>query len=88
MNPFLMLFSLITVISVVISGALLLSRRKGNGRWRSQEHIQSFRIKACGRPLRSSIGCRADQRLGFNEHGTQSFHCRCNGNSADFFIPL
>ena len=41
MNPFFILFSLITVISVVISGALLLSRRKGNGRWRSQEHIQS-----------------------------------------------
>jgi hypothetical protein len=40
-NPFFILFSLITVISVVVSGALLLSRRKGNGRWRSQEHIQS-----------------------------------------------
>jgi hypothetical protein len=40
-NPFLILFSIITVISLVISGALLLSRRKGKGRWRSQEHIQS-----------------------------------------------
>jgi hypothetical protein len=30
---------MITVISVVISGALLLIRRKGGGRWRSQEHI-------------------------------------------------
>ena len=39
MNPFLILFSIITVISVVISGALLLIRRKGGGRWRSQEHI-------------------------------------------------
>ena len=41
MNPFLILFSLITLISVVISGSLLLIRRKGKGRWRSQEHIQS-----------------------------------------------
>ena len=41
MNPFLMLFSLITVISVVISGILLLIRRKSEGRWRRQEHIQS-----------------------------------------------
>jgi hypothetical protein len=40
-NPFLMLFSLITVISVVISGILLLIRRKSEGRWRHQEHIQS-----------------------------------------------
>jgi len=39
-NPFLILFSLITVISAVISGALLLMRRKGGGRWRRQEHIQ------------------------------------------------
>jgi hypothetical protein len=38
-NPFLILFSIITVISVVISGALVLIRRKGSGRWRSQEHI-------------------------------------------------
>ncbi|OGR23977.1 MAG: hypothetical protein A2139_01695 [Desulfobacca sp. RBG_16_60_12] len=41
MNPFIVLFSLITVISLVISGALLLVRRKGKGRWRGQEHIQS-----------------------------------------------
>ena len=41
MNPFLILFSLITLISVVISGALLLIRRKGGGRWRRQEHIHS-----------------------------------------------
>ena len=41
MNPFLILFSLITVVSVLISGALLLIRRKGGGRWRDQEHIQS-----------------------------------------------
>jgi len=34
-----MLFSLITVISVVISGALMLLRRGSKGRWRSQEHI-------------------------------------------------
>ena len=40
MNPFVILFSLITLISVVISGALLLIRRKGGGRWRDQEHIQ------------------------------------------------
>jgi hypothetical protein len=40
-NPFLILFSLITLISVLISGALLLIRRKGGGRWRDQEHIQS-----------------------------------------------
>jgi Protein of unknown function (DUF4239) len=40
-SPFLILFSMITVISVVISGALLLIRRKGGGRWRGQEHIQS-----------------------------------------------
>jgi len=39
-NPFVILFSLITLISVVISGALLLIRRKGGGRWRDQEHIQ------------------------------------------------
>jgi hypothetical protein len=38
-NPFLILFSIITVISVVISGALLLIRRKSEGRWRHQEHI-------------------------------------------------
>ena len=41
MNPFLILFSLITLISVLISGALLLIRRKGGGRWRRQEHIHS-----------------------------------------------
>jgi hypothetical protein len=40
-NPFFILFSLITVISVVISGALLLLRRKGGGRWRTQDHIHS-----------------------------------------------
>jgi hypothetical protein len=40
-NPFVILFSLITVASVLISGALLLMRRKGGGRWRGQEHIQS-----------------------------------------------
>ena len=37
MNPFLILFSLITVISVLISGALLLIRRKSGGRWRRQD---------------------------------------------------
>ena len=41
MNPFVILFSVITLISVLISGALLLIRRKGGGRWRSQEHIHS-----------------------------------------------
>ena len=41
MPPFLILFSLITVVSVLISGALLLVRRQGGGRWRDQEHIQS-----------------------------------------------
>jgi hypothetical protein len=40
-NPFVILFSLITLVSVGISGALLLLRRKGGGRWRDQEHIQS-----------------------------------------------
>jgi len=39
-KPFIVLFFLITVIGVVISGALLLMRRKGGGRWRDQEHIQ------------------------------------------------
>jgi hypothetical protein len=38
-NSFIALFSLITVISVVISGALLLIRRWGKGRWLGQEHI-------------------------------------------------
>ena len=38
-NPFVILFSLITLISVAISGALLLIRRKGKGRWRRQDHI-------------------------------------------------
>lgn len=41
MNPFVILFSVITLISVLISGALLLMRRKGGGRWRRQEHIHS-----------------------------------------------
>ena len=41
MNPFLILFSLITAISVVISVALLLIRRYSRGRWRCQEHIHS-----------------------------------------------
>jgi hypothetical protein len=41
LNPFLILFSVITVVSVLISGALLLLRRKVGGRWRDQEHIQS-----------------------------------------------
>jgi hypothetical protein len=40
-NPFFILFSIITVISVVISGALLLIRQRSTGNWRSQEHIQS-----------------------------------------------
>jgi len=40
MKAFIVLFSLIMVICVGISGALLLMRRKGGGRWRSQEHIQ------------------------------------------------
>ena len=39
MSPFIMLFSLITLISVVVSGGLLLLRRKLGGRWRSQDHI-------------------------------------------------
>jgi len=38
-NPFLALFSLITLISLVISAALLLLRRRGSGRWRTREHI-------------------------------------------------
>ena len=41
MNPFLILFSLITLISVVISGGLVLLRRQEGGRWRSREHIHS-----------------------------------------------
>jgi hypothetical protein len=40
MNPFFILFSLITVISVAIAGALLLVRRMLGDRWRGQEHIQ------------------------------------------------
>jgi Protein of unknown function (DUF4239) len=40
-GSFVILFSLITAVSVLISGALLLIRRKGGGRWRRQEHIQS-----------------------------------------------
>ena len=40
MKSFIVLFSLIMVICVGISGTLLLMRRKGGGRWRSQEHIQ------------------------------------------------
>lgn len=39
MNPFLALFSLITLISIVISAALVLLRRRGSGRWRTQDHI-------------------------------------------------
>jgi hypothetical protein len=38
-NPFFVLFSLITAISLLISGGLLLIRRRGGGRWRQQEHI-------------------------------------------------
>jgi hypothetical protein len=38
-NPFFILFFVITVISGVISGALLLLRGRGSGRWRGQEHI-------------------------------------------------
>jgi Protein of unknown function (DUF4239) len=38
-TPSFILFSLITVVSVVISGILLLIRRKSEGRWRHQEHI-------------------------------------------------
>jgi hypothetical protein len=38
-SPFVILFSLITLISMLISGALLLIRRKGKGRWRRQDHI-------------------------------------------------
>jgi Protein of unknown function (DUF4239) len=38
-NPFVTLFTVITVISLLISGGLLLMRRRGGGRWRSQEHI-------------------------------------------------
>ena len=41
MNPYVVLFSIITVISLVISGALLLVRRRAKGDWRSQEHIKS-----------------------------------------------
>lgn len=41
MNPFFILFSVITVVSVLISGALLLVRRKSGGRWRNREHIHS-----------------------------------------------
>lgn len=41
MTPTFILFSLITVISIVISGILLLIRRKSEGSWRRQEHIQS-----------------------------------------------
>jgi hypothetical protein len=40
MNPFMVLFSVITLISMIISGGLLLLRRRLGGRWRSQEHIQ------------------------------------------------
>jgi hypothetical protein len=36
---FLIIFALITLISVLISGGLLLMRWKGGGRWRNQEHI-------------------------------------------------
>lgn len=41
MTPFITIFSLITLVSVLTSGALLLMRRKGKGRWRDQEHIHS-----------------------------------------------
>lgn len=41
MTPTFILFSLITVISIVVSGILLLIRRKSEGSWRRQEHIQS-----------------------------------------------
>jgi Protein of unknown function (DUF4239) len=40
-NPFITLFSIITIISLVICGALLLVRRRAKGDWRSQEHINS-----------------------------------------------
>lgn len=40
-NPFIVLFSLITAISVVISGSLLLVRRWCGGRWRQQDQIHS-----------------------------------------------
>jgi len=40
-NQYLILFSLITLISVVISGGLVLLRRQEGGRWRSREHIHS-----------------------------------------------
>jgi hypothetical protein len=39
LSPFLILFSMITVVSLIISGTLLLMRRKSKGRWRHQEHI-------------------------------------------------
>jgi len=39
-NPFFTLLSIITVVSLVIFGALLLIRRRGKGRWRDKEHIQ------------------------------------------------
>ena len=39
MKPFIVLFSMTMVIGVLISGVLLLMRRKGRGRWRDQEHI-------------------------------------------------
>jgi hypothetical protein len=40
-SPFVFLFSVITLASVLISGVLLLIRREGGGRWRRQDHIQS-----------------------------------------------
>jgi hypothetical protein len=41
LKTFIELFSLITVISLAVSGSLLLMRRLGRGRWRTQDHIQS-----------------------------------------------
>jgi len=40
-NDFVILFSVIILVSVGSSGALLLIRRKGGGRWRRQEHIHA-----------------------------------------------
>jgi hypothetical protein len=39
MYAFVILFALITVISLSISGVLLVLRRMGGGRWRQQDHI-------------------------------------------------
>ena len=51
-NPFVILFSVITLISVLISGALLLIRRKGGGRWRNQEHISFLGVQFFHHTLR------------------------------------